>query len=114
MGKVTKKQKKWADKYLETGNGTESALYAYNTEDRATAAAISSENLKKPYIMQYLDVHAEQAGSVLVELMNDKENVSPETRRKSAVDVLNYSGNKPTERQQKTVHNIESYLYHQQ
>lgn len=51
IGKTTIKQQKFIDKYIETGNWTQSALYAYNTTDPLVASTIASENLLKPYIM---------------------------------------------------------------
>ncbi len=48
--KLTKKEKGFVKDYIETGNGTQSALKHYDTEDYSTAGAIASENLKKPKI----------------------------------------------------------------
>lgn len=54
--RVTLKQKKYIQKYVETGgNGTQAALEAYDTINPLTAAAISSENLTKPYIQEEID-----------------------------------------------------------
>lgn len=52
--KLTPKQLKFIDKYLETGNGTRSALEVYNTSNYNSAHAIGSENLQKPAIQQYI------------------------------------------------------------
>ncbi len=52
-GKLTEKQKRFADFYIETGNQTESAKRAgYSAK---TAYAIGNENLKKPDIRRYID-----------------------------------------------------------
>lgn len=48
--KLTRKQSKFVKEYIETGNGTQSALDSYDTDDYMTAAAIASENLNKPQI----------------------------------------------------------------
>jgi len=48
--KLTLKQRRFVKAYVETGNGTEAAMRAYDTEDRHTAHAIASENLKKESI----------------------------------------------------------------
>ena len=48
--KLTRKQKTFVDTFVETGNGTEAALEAYDTEDPIVAKSIASENLTKPYI----------------------------------------------------------------
>ena len=61
MAKLTPKQKKFADKYMETGNGVEAAKEAYNlggkggTNEYHTAGSIASENLKKPAIKKYIE-----------------------------------------------------------
>ena len=96
-GKLTPKQKKFADKYLETGNGTRSALAAYDTEDYQTAASIAEENLKKPEIIVYLDKHVEMAKSVITEIAQNKDN-KPSDRISAAKDILDRTVGKPKER----------------
>ena len=49
---MTLKQKLFTKKYLETGNGTQAVLEAYNTHDPNTAAVIASENLNKPKVIE--------------------------------------------------------------
>ena len=46
--KLTVKQEKFVDFYVETGNATESAIRAGYS--KRTAAVIGQENLRKPYI----------------------------------------------------------------
>ena len=53
------KQKKFADKYLETGNITQSAVDAGYS--KKTARVIGQENLLKPAVRSYID---EQMGKV--------------------------------------------------
>ncbi len=53
--KLTKKQRDFVDAYIETGNGTKSALIAYDTEDYSTADSIATENLQKPAIVAALE-----------------------------------------------------------
>lgn len=53
------KQKKFADKYLETGNITQSAIDAGYS--KKTARVIGQENLLKPAVRSYID---EQMGKV--------------------------------------------------
>lgn len=57
--KLTMKQKKFADKYLETGNITQSAIDAGYS--KKTARVIGQENLLKPAVRSYID---EQMGKV--------------------------------------------------
>ncbi|WP_346216373.1 terminase small subunit [Caldifermentibacillus hisashii] len=53
MAKLTEKQKRFADYYIETGNATESAKRAgYSPK---TARVIGQENLLKPAIKSYID-----------------------------------------------------------
>ena len=51
--KLTLKQKKFADEYIISGNATDAAKKAGYSEK--TAFTIATENLKKPYIKQYID-----------------------------------------------------------
>lgn len=53
MSKLTVKQKKFADYYIETGNATESAIRAGYSEK--TAKEMGYENLTKPHIKNYID-----------------------------------------------------------
>lgn len=53
--KLTRKQKDFVESYLDTGNGTQAALAAYDTENARVAAAIASENLTKPNIINALE-----------------------------------------------------------
>ena len=75
--KLTKKEKKFADEYLQTGNGTQSILKAYDTDKEKVAWVMAVENLTKPRIRAYLDDKWDDAGCVLEELMNNakKEDV---------------------------------------
>lgn len=51
--KLTLKQKKFADEYIISGNATDAAKKAGYS--KKTAFTIATENLKKPYIKQYID-----------------------------------------------------------
>lgn len=51
--KLTEKQKRFADYYIETGNATESAVKAGYSEK--TAKEMGYENLTKPHIKSYID-----------------------------------------------------------
>jgi hypothetical protein len=44
------KQRRFVAAYVSSGNGTQAALAAYDTDDPRTAHAIASENLRKPAI----------------------------------------------------------------
>lgn len=53
--KLTLKQARWLDVYIETGNATEAAMRAYELEDRAIAGQIGYENMKKLDISELMD-----------------------------------------------------------
>jgi hypothetical protein len=49
---LTVKQRRFVRYYLETGNGTEAAMVAYDVADRNTARSIGTENLRKPAVQE--------------------------------------------------------------
>lgn len=51
--KLTVKQQKFADNYIESGNATQSAIDAGYS--KKTAKVIATENLSKPYLKSYID-----------------------------------------------------------
>src|SRR5262245_3638589 len=59
---LTVKQAKFVKAYIETGNGTQAALTAYETTDARTAHAIAAENLRKPAIAGQLYLALDCAG----------------------------------------------------
>ena len=73
MAKLTEKQKRFCDYYIETTNATEAAKRAGYSEK--TAYAIGVENLRKPQIEEYIRTRLDQM---------DKERVA------SAEEVLAY------------------------
>lgn len=95
--KLTKKQKDFADKYLETGNATQAAVEVYDVKSRGVARRVGSENLSKPDIMAYMDSHVEMAKSVIVEIANDKSNKASD-RLSASKDILDRTIGKPKER----------------
>lgn len=50
---LNQRQKLFCEKYIETKNATQSAIFAGYSEK--TAKAIGFENLKKPEILEYID-----------------------------------------------------------
>jgi len=94
--KLTKKEKGFALDYIDTGNGTQSALNHYDTTDENVAASISSQNLRKLKIQNYLEESADGASSRVVELSKEAKN---ETVKLNAnKDILDRAGFKPVER----------------
>jgi phage terminase small subunit len=55
MGKMTEKQKRFADYYIETGNASESYKRAYDCKNDTTARTNANKNLQKPTIKKYID-----------------------------------------------------------
>lgn len=91
--KLTKKEKGFVTEYLKTGNGTLSALKNYEIESEHpanVAAAIASENLRKPKIAQAI---AEALPDGLLAekhlaLLNKKEVVTKNNVTTGEVDVI--------------------------
>ena len=61
MAKLTEKQKKFADYYIESGNATQAAINAGYA--KRSAQQIGAENLSKPVIKSYIDERLEQIAS---------------------------------------------------
>jgi phage terminase small subunit len=61
--KLTAKQKKFADLYIETGNKQKSYLKAYPNAKPASAAAAATRLLKNVKVKAYIDIRQEQIDS---------------------------------------------------
>ena len=94
--KITKKQKAFADKYLETGNGTRAALATYDTDKEDTAKSIASENLTKPNVLAYLESNADAVANNMVKLALKAKNEQVQVN--AGKDVLDRAGYKPKEK----------------
>lgn len=93
---ITKKQKEWANKYLETGNKTQAALAVYDTESYGTAAVIGVENINKPNVRQYLEENASAVAANMLKLALNAEKESDQIS--AGKDVLDRAGFKPIEK----------------
>lgn len=108
--KLTKKQKIFIQEYLETGNGVQSALKAYDTNDYGTGAVIASDNLKKPNIREYLESKAEVVAEVIFNLAISAENETVQLN--ASKDILDRAGYKAFEPEQgKTQVNTYNFLF---
>lgn len=58
--KLTKKESDFAKEYARTGNGTQSALKAYDTKSVTVAGSMATENLKKPKIIKAIQSIADR------------------------------------------------------
>lgn len=80
---MTLKQKKFIKKYIETGNGTQAALEAYDTTDPDTAAVIASENLIKPKVVEEITRVLNRKGLSLEQVSESVGNIirnGPQTK----------------------------------
>lgn len=72
MDDLTKKQRGFVKDYVETGNGTQSALNNYDTTDPNVANVIAVENLRKPTIQNAIKSIAQSIpDEVLVQVHNE-------------------------------------------
>lgn len=93
---ITKKQKKFADKYIETGNGAQAARETYDVSTDESARAIASQNLTKPPIQEYLQSKAEIAASIVFQIAQFGE--SDDVKLKASKDILDRAGYKAAEK----------------
>lgn len=103
--KLTFKQKKFADKYLETGNGGKSAKEVYDVKTDSVARSIASENLTKPNVREYLESKAEVAASIIFDLAKNSQNDA--VRLNASKDIMDRSGYKAVDRSEVRM-NVES------
>ena len=69
MTKLTEKQKRFADYYIETGNKTEAAVKAGYS--KKTARVIGQENLLKPAVKNYIDEKLEEMSNQRIASANE-------------------------------------------
>lgn len=92
MKKLTVRQQKFADRYIETGNGLQSAIYAGYS--KKSAAAIANETLTNPYVSAYIEKRLEEHG------------FEAEIRQRQALDyAIRVLNQEETEENALTVHN---------
>lgn len=67
--KLTEKQKRFADYYIETGNGAEAArLAGYNGKNHDN---IGTENLRKPAIKEYIEMNIKSKDEARIASQNE-------------------------------------------
>ena len=104
MDNLTHKQAEFVKEYIETGNGTQSALAAYDitTEGKTkeqiekTASVIASENLGKLRIQKYLESIADKAATRIEQLMEQSENLP--VALSASKDIMDRAGFKPVDK----------------
>lgn len=109
--KVTRKQKNFADTLLDNPkmSGTDAAERTYDVANRQTAAAIATENLRKPQILQYMEAQTGMAEQRIIALtQSDNERIALDASK----DILDRTMGKATQRSENLnlTANIESFL----
>lgn len=96
--RLTKKQKDFADKYLETGKLTDSYIEVYDHNGkRETAEVEASRTLRLPQVQNYTEEHIAMAKSVIAEIASNSDN-KPSDRLAAARDILNRTEGMPVQR----------------
>lgn len=103
--KLTKKQKDFADEYINTGNKTQSALKTYDTKDYKTASVIGHENLEKPRVREYIESKAQRAAEITYDIAENGDGDG--VRLSAAKDIQDRAGLKPIEKSQSVSYNVD-------
>ena len=106
MKPLTAKQKEWADRFIEYGNGTKAAIETYDCI-YTTAKTISTKNRIKPNIVAYIEGKQPVYISKMEKLMHAK---SEQVQFQATRDLLDRSGLKPVEKTQSMNVNIDIKL----
>ena len=96
MERLTKKQKNFADDYLESGNGTQAVLKNYNTTSKNMAGVIASKNIRNDKIREYLKEKAKIVKNTIFELSQTAEQES--VKLNACKDIMDRAGYKPVEK----------------
>lgn len=97
--------KKFAKRYIETGNATQAVIDAgYNVTTKETAGAIGYENLKKPQVWAMIENYAPKAQTNIEQLAENAQNEG--VRLSANKDILDRSGYLPVSKSITTTVNI--------
>ena len=90
--KLTKKQKLFIQHIIDNPKApiADSAEYAYNLKNRATARALASENLAKPYIRSILDSKLEKIEQTMLDVVEDWGHHEKPRQREIALQNAQY------------------------
>ena len=73
--RLSPKQKKFAKRYIETGNATQATIDAgYDIKSREVAQSIGAENLAKPMVWAMIESAAPKAQSNIENLADNAQN----------------------------------------
>ena len=101
---LTKKEKGFANDYMETGNGTLAIKENYDVANDNVAAVMASRNLRKDKIQEYIADHAEDAEAMIYKL--SQEATQEAIRLSASKDILDRAGFKPVEKTENTTVNL--------
>ena len=96
MQQPTLKQKRFAEAYKVSGNATQAAKIAYETENTNTAACQGYQNLKKDVVRQLIHDYAPKALTNYIGLAERAK--KEEVRERTNYRLLQLSGYSPIER----------------
>lgn len=82
--KLTKKQKRFCDYYIENPNATQAAIKAGYSKD--SAKAIGHENLTKPYLAKYINDRNKQLEDARIADMKEVKEFWTNTMRAPKID----------------------------
>ena len=68
--RLTLKQLKFIQIYIETGNATKAAMHAYRCKNENVAAVLGTENLRKPKIACEIDKYRQKGGLSIQKAIN--------------------------------------------
>jgi hypothetical protein len=94
--KLTPKQEGFVKDVLDGEPGVRAALNNYDTTDYNTAAAIASENLRKPNIIERLRAAQHIAYATILDLAQNAE--KEDVRLRASQDIIDRTEGKATQR----------------
>jgi len=96
MEEMTSKQKEFANKYIDSGNATQSVKDTFKVEDSNYAAVKGSRLIRNDNVKKYLEENADGAASRIVELSKSANNES--VKLNANKDILDRAGFKPIDK----------------
>ncbi len=94
---LTVKEKRFAEKYVETGNATQAIVDAgYKVKSRSVARNMGSENVAKPDIRAYIQEMASGAATRILDMSMNARN--EQVKFAANKDILDRGGFKAPER----------------
>jgi hypothetical protein len=105
LKRLSIKQKKFVNNYLQTSNQTQSALHAYNTTSIGTAKTVANRNMRNPMIVEAID-QALKKNNITLEGQTDRlkeianewqpDKISSDTVLKANIELIKLLKGYPT------------------